>query len=527
MGSQLNSCEVSGSDTTCDTNCFNLDVTKDQILLYACCHNPGAETPTVPPSVALAEALDERIAEPTFSRTSDAKLQAYIVQKVQNEALKQAPDIFEAAAERAVAEGAARTLPESSLPKTDKAAGSSLSSVAVVLDKAEVSSPAAADTETVNKVADSNVHKSGTKSTAKKKATKKPAGEIVPQDPTQREVLRQKKLGPQSRRGVAPWFQADVLDHYPHARECFDVFERNEESMCGEWAAFYHSYNTGALLYELNTVIFSLLFGSSSTVGNTAPIPRLFVHDFEGTPDAASLKHKFKTQLAAAKHDHEPEFRAVAISAMCSLVALGPEASTPVVFVGGYSHADNPVNFRKTLSDLLYDLVVSHHCPNKKKASIKKLVANTNILVDKIIKIAEKHGLDVSGFGGKPCPSGKAGHLLQLFIKRDHVDELTYASEPWGAPDAEREPLSKWLGEDTNTNWGQARIVAHPERFMKESYVRTYVASADPLFHKSRGAFQLELTDLIREELLSSAPLKQCAATAVYGGKLPAGWTVT
>eukprot|EP00971_Amphidinium_carterae_P270881 5375549-Amphidinium_carterae.1 len=33
--------------------------------------------------------------------------------------------------------------------------------------------------------------------------------------------------------------------------------------------------------------------------------------------------------------DHDPSYRAVALSAMCSLVALGPEASTPVVFVAG------------------------------------------------------------------------------------------------------------------------------------------------------------------------------------------------
>ena len=49
------------------------------------------------------------------------------------------------------------------------------------------------------------------------------------------------------------------------------------------------------------------------------------------------------------------------------------------------------------------------------KAAIKALAT-------KIVQLAVKHGLDCKAYGGKPCKSGRAGHYLQIFIRRELVD---------------------------------------------------------------------------------------------------------
>merc|ERR1712232_525965 len=144
-------------------------------------------------------------------------------------------------------------------------------------------------------------------------------------------------------------------------------------------------------------------------------------------------------------------------------------------------------------------------------------------LADKIIALSEKHGLDVSKFGGKACHSGRPGHLLQIFIKRHLVDELTYAAKPYGPIDNERMPISTWLDSNQSVAYGQARIVCHPKHFLRATSVRQFVASADPTFHNSRQAFQEELTQLLHV-ILGDPTLRQRAATGIYGGSLPSWW---
>jgi len=306
------------------------------------------------------------------------------------------------------------------------------------------------------------------------------------------EVLIQDQLGPQSKRGGSPQQQLDVLDHNPHAKACFEEFARREVELCGEWAVFYHSYSFPALLYEMHSAIHATVFASAMDA--VPPLPRLMLQAFRETPDAKALLQRFDQQFTADQKDHHPEYRAVGISAMCSLVALGPEASTPVVFIGGYSHADDPVDYRGVLVLLLTSLVTRHHCPKKTKASLKKLSNDINRLTDNIIGIAERHGLDA------------------------------YASHPWGVLDKERHPFSKWIDGDSNANWGQARIVAHPEIFTRPDMVRLHAASADPSFHRERATFQRELVALLRNELLNSESLMSCAAEAICDGSPPASW---
>jgi len=318
-------------------------------------------------------------------------------------------------------------------------------------------------------------------------------------------VAQQMEFGPQSRRGGASLAPYKVLEENPHAQECFAQFEHNEAKLCGEWAVFYHSYSFAALLYEVHAAVGSVLFRFRSQY---ATLPRILVHEFLEIPDAPTLARRFEAEFANNMRDHNPQFRKVAVSVMCSLVSTGPEACTPMVFVEGYSCKD--LAFTNVLETLLEACYVP-------KSNVRKLAND-------IIRCSEKHGLDVSQFGGKACASGKPGHLLQIFVRRNLVDQLVYAAKPYGPIDEERMPISQWVNGNSPFSVGQARIVAHPKYFMQANCIRSFVASADPTFHKSRESFQEELVKLLNP-VLGHPSLREKAAKGIYGGTLPSWWS--
>jgi hypothetical protein len=179
-----------------------------------------------------------------------------------------------------------------------------------------------------------------------------------------------------------------------------------------------------------------------------------------------------------------------------------------MVFDEGYSCKD--LAFQNVLETLLEECYVPK--------------SNVKALANDIIRCSEEHGLDVSQFGGKACASGKPGHLLQIFVKRHLVDQLVYAAQPYGPIDEERMPISQWINSNGAFSVGQARIVAHPKYFMQANCIRSFVASADPTFHRSRVSFQEELVKLLNP-VLGHPSLREKAATGIYGGTLPSWWS--
>lgn len=322
----------------------------------------------------------------------------------------------------------------------------------------------------------------------------------------------QRLLGAQSLRGNAPQFQLQVLDAktevHAHAKKCFQQFLRNEEELCGDWAVFYHSYTHAALLYEVHAALAAVLYKFNS---QTAPLPRLKAFKFSEFPDADSLQVAFDQKWADNAQDHHDDFREVGLSVMCSLVSTGPEVSTPVVFIGGYMHSDDEVPFRSQLEDLLCGLLGS-----TSKATLKEV----NSFIDDVVRVGEEHSLDVSKWVEDGRESlFQAGHMMQIFIRRDKVDELAYAAAPFGGLDSERQPLSAWYEGDTDTSWGQARILARPDVFMAGDYVKSFVANADPMFHDRRPMFQKQLSRMVEEFLLGRV------SSAVAKKALGQGWT--
>jgi len=331
-------------------------------------------------------------------------------------------------------------------------------------------------------------------------------GQAGAQSPSERLRQQQEAYGPQSQRGAASQHPfAKYLGGNLHAQRCFRMLEENEKKLCCQWAAFYHSYSFAALLYEVQAAVANVLFRFRS---EKATLPRILCEGFHDIPDARTLIYKFDSEFVDQHRDHNPGFRKVGISAMCSLMSTGPEVCVAKVFNAGYSCKD--MSFQDVLKNLLKSLYVPRYKVGR--------------VASKIIKLAEQHGLDASQFGGRACASGKAGHLLQVFVRRDLVDRLAYAARPYGPVDEARMPLSAWMDGDQPFSDGQARLLAHPKYFMDEECVRLHVVSADPTFHRTRRAFQQKLVQLIWD--LSEPTLRQRAAAGIYGGTLPSWWAV-
>jgi hypothetical protein len=289
---------------------------------------------------------------------------------------------------------------------------------------------------------------------------------------------------------------------YKHVKACFEQLLNREKDFCGDCAVFYHSYSDAALLYEVQAALASVLFNFPSS---DASLPRILFDRFVETPNAPKLLKSFNQNFRVNKtFDGHSSFMDVGLSVMCSLAAKGPEASPLGDFVEGYRDSWG-VSHRRLLMEVLESCRMSRQRMEQ--------------LMEDVLAVAQKHGLDASSYGGH-SRAGPTGHLLQIFVPRELVDHLAYAAHPFGAVDKSRQPLSQWLDGGSSLEWGQARLVANPEYFGKPSAVRMFTASANSQFHATRGMFQRDLRALI-SKALSTDEAKHRAATALYGGVLP------
>eukprot|EP01062_Namystynia_karyoxenos_P054967 TRINITY_DN455_c0_g1_i1.p1 TRINITY_DN455_c0_g1~~TRINITY_DN455_c0_g1_i1.p1 ORF type:complete len:650 (+),score=228.05 TRINITY_DN455_c0_g1_i1:93-2042(+) len=312
-------------------------------------------------------------------------------------------------------------------------------------------------------------------------------------------IAVQKKFGAQSKRGGQKVDYGPMVSKDPHGRKCFDEMLKLEEEFAAEWVVFYHSYSVAALLYEVQAAVASVLFRFKSQY---ATLPRLLWKPFGHIPTAKRMLEEFPKWK---DRDHNPAFRSVGICGTSSILADDSEAPAKSVFLMGYSVGP--------LKGLLEKLLQSCGVPTGMVSSLAK----------KVVSLAQEHGLDACAHGGKPCKSGRAGHFLQMFIRRELCDEYVYPSFPFGVPDKARmKPLGKYLEGDTKIA-GQIRITANPDIFLRATCVRMFVYSADPTFHAKRPAFQEKLVAAL-EPIVGDAAVRTKAARGIFGGKLPAWW---
>lgn len=311
---------------------------------------------------------------------------------------------------------------------------------------------------------------------------------------------RQVRLGPQSRRGRASQKPMDRLRANAYALGLFESLFKNEEQLCGDYAVFYHSYSWAALLYEVRAAIAKVLFGFPSYL---SPLPRLNEIDYANVPNAKVLMQKVTKEWATEKVDHVQQFRLVGISAMCSLVATGPECCLQVAFGEGYSCKN--LDFRGMLEGML-----------------QPFTGTVDGLVDKVVASCETHGLDTSMFGGTLRDVQSRGHILQIFVRRSLVDRLCYPARPYGEIDERRLPFAAHMANDRSFSFGQARLLARPLYFMRPWAVRMFVISANPVFQAQRAQLQGELTAFLEESLKSPGVRAQAirAIAGKYGSSL-------
>lgn len=314
------------------------------------------------------------------------------------------------------------------------------------------------------------------------------------------QVAAQKKKGAQSLRKRANNY-GPIVSKDKHGTKCFDEMLKNEEEFCGEWVVFYHSYSCAAILYEVQAAVGSVLFRFKAEF---AGLPRILAHGFKKIPDAKTMLEEFPKWK---DQDHNPAFKAVGLCGTSSLLAPDSEAPATSVFLAGYSVG--------SLNGVLEKLLGAVGVPKPKIAKLAK----------DIIELSVKHGLDTSGIkGGKKCKSGRSGHMLQIFLRRELCDQFVYPAFPFGVPDPKRNlPLSKYLAEKDSIE-GQVRITLNPDVFLRATYARMFTFSADPTYHANRADFIQELVGLL-EPILGDEAVRKKAANGIFGGKPPEWWT--
>eukprot|EP00933_Yihiella_yeosuensis_P037159 TRINITY_DN31045_c0_g1_i1.p1 TRINITY_DN31045_c0_g1~~TRINITY_DN31045_c0_g1_i1.p1 ORF type:complete len:562 (+),score=152.53 TRINITY_DN31045_c0_g1_i1:34-1719(+) len=325
------------------------------------------------------------------------------------------------------------------------------------------------------------------------------AGEFKP-SLTPAQVAAQKKKGAQSLRKQKKDY-GPIVSKDAHGKKCFDEMLKNEAEFCGEWVVFYHSYSAAALLYEVQAAVASVLFRFKAEF---AALPRILCKPFHHIPTAKRMLEEFPKWK---DHDHNQAFRLVGLCGTSSLLAHDSEAPAKSVFLAGYSVGP--------LKGVLETLLKSCGVPAGKIAGIAKA----------IIELAVKSGLDTAGIpGGKKCKSGRAGHMLQIFLRRELVDEYVYPAFPYGVPDKKRmKPYGKCLEEDGPMS-GQVRITLNPDVFLRATTARMFTFAADATYHGKRAKFQEELKDLL-EPVLGTKEVRTKAAKGIFGGDAPPWWS--
>lgn len=170
--------------------------------------------------------------------------------------------------------------------------------------------------------------------------------------------------------------------------------------------------------------------------------------------------------------DHNSKFRELAISANLSLFAAGTEAPPLSTFSTGYSCVD--LKFKELLELLLRVCGLS--------------VGDAEDVSDAIVTLGTECGLPCHHYGGSGAygaPTSGSGHMLQIFIHKDYVDDLAYICKPFGVPVEGAGPVSTFLGGVDVTSSAdphncQARIFMHPDVFMDSSKARVFHYCAVP-----------------------------------------------
>lgn len=140
-------------------------------------------------------------------------------------------------------------------------------------------------------------------------------------------------------------------------------------------------------------------------------------------------------------------------------------------------------------------------------------------VVNDVVSVANRYGLGDNyasshggGFARQQLASRRPnrGHLLQIFIHKDIVNDVTYRSQPMGIPvpasETQGQSVSDFLrdtsrpcnppGNTSGPCCGQSRIFMHPTIFTDLSQTRIYHYAANEEYMSAEGGRTALLHDL-------------------------------
>ena len=281
---------------------------------------------------------------------------------------------------------------------------------------------------------------------------------------------------------------------------CFEQMLRREQELLEDFVVFYHSYSIPQLLFEVQSVIASILFGIDE---DFPPIPRLLFKPFRDIPNVEAFISLGRIG------DTLNEFRQCGICVTTSIFAFSAEACPLILFSQGYSGGSD-ISFRSILTNLLMLLNI----PSRKAIKI----------ADEISVLGTNHGLLSRNYMGqrmkrlmKSAEEEKrafyCGHLLQIFVNRHDVDKVAYESFPLGACTC-RGPISTFL---TKTSYsvltGQARLCVNPEMMLDPNKMRVFCYSGDKNYSKNRSSFRKEVRTILLNCLMDPESIRKASCS--------------
>lgn len=259
-----------------------------------------------------------------------------------------------------------------------------------------------------------------------------------------------------------------------------------------DYYVFYHSYSISAVIYEVYSMIATILYELPS---DYPPLPRLIREPFIKYPTFDILMKNFKN------NDHDTEFRKCAISVNNSLDNRG-EAPPKKFFDYGYSCTD--CDFRSIIRNFFI------RC-NATEPAVEIMTAG-------VIKLSRKYGYTDNHYKQKLHkydtktilnPGSNVGHLLQIFIHKDYVNDVTYPCKPYGIP------IPNLKNTDKNAKTHQSRIFMCPDLFFDpvKAVIKHYSSkvslSDNNIYPGSRGAFRIELKKVLKPLLGNQKNIKR------------------
>jgi hypothetical protein len=249
------------------------------------------------------------------------------------------------------------------------------------------------------------------------------------------------------------------------------MLEREHIYSNGDWQVFYHSYFDGHVIFDVQTAIYELVY--DLTPDSNRVILRLFNKDFKGY-----TLEKLKSKLAYnSLNNADSKIRKLLLSAVCSLfIKLYGENFTDV-FIRGFRC--NDIDYKKILFAIFKRFGITLEDANLLFQQIMGLE-----YINYITKRMYESHYYATDTRGSP-----KGQLLQIFIHKSIVNEITYISKEKGIPDSS--------AKDCSINEKQIRILLSPEYFLNPNSVRIYRYSANKDTYNGRLLFIKQIKDII------------------------------